>query len=828
MLYLIKQMKTRDLLLAGLFLLGLVTTYSPLATNQYTPRGDGSRIMPYVEFVEQSGKIYPLWNPFKLGGVPVHATPERYVWVSWLINGNSPYRNFQLNLVFFMEVVVLCLVLFFLAKKYGLSSSSALVLLIIISNSWYIKKFVFSGRINGLLFFILINAALYCYLCWLKQRKAVFFILTALLVGYLICGLGHYLFVMLYPFLLATGWFYHGKNSSFCRALFRATGDSFFISILGMLLWACFFLPEVSHLLAKHLAYQPTTLLIDWLPPQVSLPNFFFPLFLDTGLFDVKKVYPFVGIACLPLLVLLFLSRKEHMEKTWIIFIACWLFSLVFFAGTVFPFTLVMDFFTTNAILMHIRENAGIQYLFTFSLAFAAGFGFDALKGPLTQNRWKRWLFPLGAFAGIWFLGIGLERMTMSPSPYGSGQDSAAILSQIWHTITAADAARYGVLVFLLVLPYPALKRPQWIRMYIFVLLVLQCTVFSVPTDSSMVENKTTYPAIARYLNQDTTYFRIWSGYFNHAGAVELGMPGVRTINGYSKYFSKEHRNALTLLYKKEITDLRSSWIKKIPAFHKRNPLMLDLLNIKYIITQKKFDNDPYLKRHWERVMEETTRLVWDSKWTTSGFLPRMVPETRPMTRVLWKRKNWQPAIVFFDDWSVSTDPGQLAKRLTTNSLASLETVFLDQSPGIEKTEKEKGLKSRVRIADTAVDRIVLDVETNKNGILFVPEYFDRGWSVAVDSCQKPLLKAFGSFRAVALTPGSHRVEFSYRPVPLYLGGAVSLFAMISCLVVVVCAAAKRRPAKKTGCACGADPGCFVSGDCPPIVSDVSLFGMVQ
>jgi uncharacterized membrane protein YfhO len=53
-----------------------------------------------------------------------------------------------------------------------------------------------------------------------------------------------------------------------------------------------------------------------------------------------------------------------------------------------------------------------------------------------------------------------------------------------------------------------------------------------------------------------------------------------------------------------------------------------------------------------------------------------------------------------------------------------------------------------------------------------------------VDGHPAPILAADGYLRAVALSPGAHRVEFRYRPVSFYAGAAVSLAALATLAIL--------------------------------------------
>jgi len=71
-------------------------------------------------------------------------------------------------------------------------------------------------------------------------------------------------------------------------------------------------------------------------------------------------------------------------------------------------------------------------------------------------------------------------------------------------------------------------------------------------------------------------------------------------------------------------------------------------------------------------------------------------------------------------------------------------------------------------------------------GILVLADLSYPGWTASVDGHPAPILAADGYLRAVALSPGAHRVEFRYRPVSFSAGAALSLLALAALAVLLL------------------------------------------
>jgi hypothetical protein len=95
------------------------------------------------------------------------------------------------------------------------------------------------------------------------------------------------------------------------------------------------------------------------------------------------------------------------------------------------------------------------------------------------------------------------------------------------------------------------------------------------------------------------------------------------------------------------------------------------------------------------------------------------------------------------------------------------------------------------RIAAYAPERVEIEAEAPRGGLLVLSDSWFPGWQARVDGAEAAILRANGVYRAVALPPGRHRVVFEYRPASLRRGAALSLAA--AALALAIPWAAHRR-----------------------------------
>lgn len=100
-------------------------------------------------------------------------------------------------------------------------------------------------------------------------------------------------------------------------------------------------------------------------------------------------------------------------------------------------------------------------------------------------------------------------------------------------------------------------------------------------------------------------------------------------------------------------------------------------------------------------------------------------------------------------------------------------------------TVTQSSLPGEVRVLSYAGERIELDAVAAKNSLLILGEKFYRGWRAQVDGKETEIYPVDHVLRGIYLTPGRHRVEFFFDPVPFKIGKylflvSLALFAAMS------------------------------------------------
>ena len=79
-------------------------------------------------------------------------------------------------------------------------------------------------------------------------------------------------------------------------------------------------------------------------------------------------------------------------------------------------------------------------------------------------------------------------------------------------------------------------------------------------------------------------------------------------------------------------------------------------------------------------------------------------------------------------------------------------------------------LRAEARITAYDPDRIVVQTDSDRRALLVLSDNMYKGWHATIDGREAPIYRTNHTFRGVVVPEGSHRVEFTFRPVALHTG----------------------------------------------------------
>jgi uncharacterized membrane protein YfhO len=96
------------------------------------------------------------------------------------------------------------------------------------------------------------------------------------------------------------------------------------------------------------------------------------------------------------------------------------------------------------------------------------------------------------------------------------------------------------------------------------------------------------------------------------------------------------------------------------------------------------------------------------------------------------------------------------------------------------RSDGTPGLAGPAQILHTENDRQVIETRTTRAGLLVVTDAWAPGWHARLGGKELKVQRVDYLFRGVVVPPGTHIVEFTYRPLSWRIGWIISLVALIA------------------------------------------------
>ena len=89
----------------------------------------------------------------------------------------------------------------------------------------------------------------------------------------------------------------------------------------------------------------------------------------------------------------------------------------------------------------------------------------------------------------------------------------------------------------------------------------------------------------------------------------------------------------------------------------------------------------------------------------------------------------------------------------------------------------------KVEDINISSNRIEINTNSDKDGLLFISDTYDPGWRVKIDGQDSEVIIADGAFKSVFVPAGEHQVVFRYKPKSFVYGlilSSISLVILVS------------------------------------------------
>jgi hypothetical protein len=444
----------------------------------------------------------------------------------------------------------------------------------------------------------------------------------------------------------------------------------------------------------------------------------------------------------------------------------------ILFLGFLSIFSLILSFPTPVSLFLWEHNILGFQaasahratILFCFSMTVLAGFGFDELSKAKTKDLFKSFFIPFIILSGFGIVTFYLYWTTKNLPLPDFYQGIPRYYIGLRNLVLPFFVFFSSFVLCILLLKRKGLSKiiPPLLLFLMFFELMRFGWKFTPFSPRNLIFPTT--PILDFLISQEKP-FRVTG---NKVIPVNMCSPyDLDSLEGYETIHP--------LRISQFLAALNSGIVGTNPTgrygiVDNDTSHLLDLVNIKYYLVHKINTSggpDPkgnlpekYLDGKYIKVFEDKSVAVLTSK----NVLPR--------------------AFMVFD-WDVEKENERNLALLLDKNYPFAKKVILEEEIGLKK--ETLGVNSfKVKIISYGDNQVVIDVETNKAGVLFLSDAYFPGWRAYVDGKETKIFRADFAFRAVVVEKGAHTVVFDYHPASFYLGVKISLSIILGMILALV------------------------------------------
>lgn len=236
---------------------------------------------------------------------------------------------------------------------------------------------------------------------------------------------------------------------------------------------------------------------------------------------------------------------------------------------------------------------------------------------------------------------------------------------------------------------------------------------------------------------------------------------GLETTSGYDTLLPRRMGEFLWLLGAGKISEK----ISRVQLIDNYRSWLFPLLNTKYVLAKKMSSQEISSRRELPSSVFQNKRF-------------RLVFEDR--TVQVYEDTQFLPRAFWIHDYVVANQ--EYFKTFLPNKFDFSQKVILEKP--IEFVPPLVPAKANlVRWKEYLPGKLILEVESDQPGLIFLSQNFFPGWQVFVDDRKTEIYRANYTFQAILVGEGRHLLTLQYQPKTFLYGGLVSIFALANWLL---------------------------------------------
>ncbi|MFH1588800.1 MAG: YfhO family protein [Candidatus Diapherotrites archaeon] len=737
-----------------------------------------SRFFIFDSFHE-TGEI-PLWNPNVYGGIPLLANPQSImVFPLYFLFALLDF-GFVLKIALFFLVFVSGISMFYFLKTLGLKNESALFGAIAYMFSGRIMSSIWAGHIVFWPPFALLPLVFAFFELALKNRSFPYAIFAGVILALMFLG-GHtqlfLYFLMFFSFyalfkIITEAEKQKTKNSFFPFSIsFNSLISSakkiipfFFlillvfsaismIQIIPSLEFASFSSREggLSDEFANFAAFPLQNFI------TVLLPNFFGNSINHTfwGKIYYDELNFFPGIIVLIFALFSFLFFRNNLVKFFSLIV---LFCFIYAFGSKF---FLFDFFRLFPIFELFRVPSRMLFVAAFCVPVIAAIGFNGFLNQKqlsqSQKNYFKLIFVFSIIAGILLIISILfkeqifelgKTILMQKYALHSPEKQLYYISQIPAVFNwiLRDLSALFLASFFSVAAIFFFRKQLFSKKTLSFVLIAVCFLELFSFGSIFINDLRTGEIFEsnkaiEFLESQDSYFRI----FEHKMFPwyhKTVSAGIQSALSYDPAIFRKYADFLGLINNKNVIDITT--IQPGDISDESNLKVFDLLNVKYIVSEKKLELISYPLAYYDR-----NYFIYEN------------PNVLPRAFVVGKSK-------------VFSSEEQVLENILSDSFNPRQEVLLFNASQINSLQSFK----EAEITHYSPHKITVSVDAEDECFLVLLENNYPGWKAFENGKQIELFTANYLFRAVKLSPGKHELDFLFQSESIFLGGLISIASL--------------------------------------------------
>ncbi|MGQ9636355.1 MAG: YfhO family protein [Thermodesulfobacteriota bacterium] len=417
-----------------------------------------------------------------------------------------------------------------------------------------------------------------------------------------------------------------------------------------------------------------------------------------------------------------------------------------------------------------IRYPVKFLYLFIFVLSITAGLGFEKLRefSRINQGKgWKSLFFALSLLSAFLLIFLLLGNQGIEEFLKEKGFDFPHYNHLSTNLYNMKRFLFYLSLFSLILIVGHGLRWKGWLRGLLLFFLILDLFGNMGFYGKERISDYFRKTKIQEIVSRDKGNFRV----FSTPKTISMDIPILTSNPREIDVLREKHLPSFNMLL-----GIRDIWGIDVIRLRRSEELyrafihspsisatrLLDLYGARYVISLTPIED------------ESRFELVYAG---IEGFEGKIEELLKGNTVKLYRNKNPIVRGLLFKNYKVMNERSIL-RRLLSSEFDPESEVLLEETPPYPPSEK-KDVRGEVRIIKERNQRILLEVVSGEEAILFLNDTYYPGWKAFVDGREERILRANYNFRAIVIPKGKHEVEFIYRPLSLRVGIFLSLMGFL-------------------------------------------------